>query len=315
MKVPKAITQAVKKEKSFVIAVHVGPDGDALGSALALSMALESIGKNTIIYSRDIIPLFYRFLPGHERITSRLGTMTGNAPLLLLLDCNDPARAALDKNVFGKSIVIDHHHTESHFGDMKWINPKAAATGLMIYYLIRSLGIAFNKDMATNLYAAISVDTGTFRYSNTSSELLLASAELIQAGANPGQIAKDLYETWAKNRFALLVMSLNTLEIKNNIAITYVTRNMLNKTQTKLEDTEHFSNFPRMIAEVKISLFLKEKSRGLWKVSLRSKGDVDVSRIAERFGGGGHKNAAGCWIKGTLSSVKKEAINVASMII
>ncbi len=315
MKVPKVITEAIKKRKHFVIAVHVSPDGDALGSALALSMALESIGKKTTVYSRDPVPLFYQFLPGQERITSQLGTHAGNNPLLILLDCNHTERAGLDETPFERSIVIDHHNTESHFGDMKWINTQAAATGLMIYYLIRSLGISFKKDIATNLYAAISVDTGTFRYSNTSSELLLASAELIRFGANPAQVANDLYETWAKNRFALLVMSLNTLEIRNNIAVTYVTRNMLKKTQTKLEDTEHFSNFPRMISEVRISVFFKEVSRGRWKVSLRSKGDTDVSRIAERYGGGGHKNAAGCWMEGTLASVKKEAFAVASMSI
>lgn len=314
MRVPKRISQLIKTEKYFVIAIHVNPDGDALGSALALSIALESTGKKTVIYSRDPFPRVHRFLPGYERVTSRIGNIVRNKPLLLLLDCNDPERAGLEDYTFGCSVVIDHHETEKDFGNVKWINPKAAATGLMIYYLIRSLGITFNRDIATNLYAAISVDTGTFRYSNTSSELFKVGAELVKSGADPGQIAANLYETWAQNRFELLALALNTLEIKRNIATTYVTQNMLKKTRTKPEDTEHFSNFPRMINTVKMSLFFKERSRGTWKVSLRSKGDVDVASIAECFGGGGHKNAAGCLMKGTLSSVKKKAIRAASMI-
>jgi phosphoesterase RecJ-like protein len=314
MRIPKRISQIIKTEKFFVIAVHVNPDGDALGSALALSIALESAGKKTVVYSRDPIPGFYRFLPGYERVTSRLGNITRNKPLLFLLDCNDPERAALEDYTFGRSIVIDHHETEKNFGDIKWINPKAAATGLMIYYLIGSLGISFNRDIATNLYAAISVDTGTFRYSNTSSELFKVGAALVKLGADPGQIADNLYETWAQNRFKLLALALQTLEINKNIATTYVTQNMLKKTRTKPEDTEHFSNFPRMIKTVKISLFFRERSRGTWKVSLRSKGDVDVASIAERFGGGGHKNAAGCLMRGTFSSVKNKAIRAAVMI-
>ena len=156
------------------------------------------------------------------------------------------------------------------------------------------------------LYTAIAVDTGTFRYSNTSAEVLSASAELIEAGANPSFIAECLYERWEENRFDLLVMTLNNLEIKNDVAMIHITKNMFQKTGTSPEDTENFSNFPRMIKTVKISAVFRDIGDGFWKASLRSKGNVNVAKIAELYGGGGHKNAAGFKTRGSLKSVKEK---------
>ncbi len=305
MKTPERILTAFRKEDRFLLAVHVSPDGDAIGSAVALSMALDSLGKKSIVYSRDPVPKYFRFLPGHEKVVSSLRDVAMPDPLLVLLDCNATVRAALDNVSFRRSIVIDHHETENDFGDVKWIDSGAAATGLMVYSLIKGLGAGMTGDIAANLYTAIAVDTGTFRYSNTSPEVLRACAELVDKGADPNLVSVSLYESWERKRFNLLVMTLNTLEIKGKVAIVCVTREMFRKSGTKPEDTDTFSNFPRMIGPVKISALFRETGNREWKVSLRSKGDVNVARIAELFGGGGHRNAAGFRIKADLTTAKE----------
>lgn len=305
MRVPRNLLAAIRKENFFMIAAHIDPDGDAIGSALALSAALETMGKKTFVYSRDPVPTYYRFLPGHEKITARVREVTKRDPILVLVDCNSPARAAVDKFSFRRSIVIDHHETENDFGDVRWVDSEAAAAGMMIFRLIKALRINFTREMATNLYTAISVDTGTFRYSNTSADVLRASAELVDAGAEPNFIANSLYETWDYKRFRLLILALNTFELKEKIAMIHVTKDMFRKTGTSSEDTEHFSNFPRMIGTIRMAVLLRELEDGAWKVSLRSKGSINVARIAALFGGGGHKNAAGFKMKADLKTVKE----------
>ncbi len=304
MKVPPKLLTFLKGENRFFIATHINPEGDAIGSSLALSMALESIGKKTVLYDRDPIPEFYRFLPGHERFINSISPLITSHLPLILLDCNSLERAGLDGLSFEYSAVIDHHETETGFGDVRWVKPEAAATGMMVFYLIKELGVKITGEMAMNLYSAVAGDTGTFRYGNTTAEVLKVSAELIEAGASPAYISNSLYEVWSEKRFALLIMALNTLEIRDNVAITVVTKEMYEKTGAGPEDTENFSNFPRMMRDIKISAFFREIGDNYWKVSLRSKGDINVARIATLSEGGGHKNAAGCKIKANLKSAK-----------
>ena len=308
MKIPKELVSVLKKEKVFLLATHLSPDGDAIGSALALASALESMGKEVHVYNKDLVPQFYKFMPGNKRFRTGLKKSLSQKPVLVLLDCNSPERAGIEKYSFRKSVVVDHHETERDFGDIRWVVPSAAATGLMVFYLIKAIGVGITSDMAINLYTAVAVDTGTFRYSNTSSEVLRASAELIEAGANPAFISERLYEQWEEKRFGLLVMTLKNLEIKNNIAVMHVTNNMFEKTGTKPEDTDNFSNLPRMIKSVKIAALFRDIGNGFWKASLRSRGDVNVAKIAEAYGGGGHKNAAGFKIKGSLKSAKEKLV-------
>jgi len=305
MRAPRRLLRVLEEEASFLIAAHIDPDGDAIGSALALAYALEALGKQTFLYCRDAVPEFYRFLPGWKKFSPRLKTGIRRDPVLILLDCNSPERAGIGDVPFRKSLVIDHHETESGFGSVRWVVPDAAATGMMVFSVIKALGVPLSRPMAYNIYTAIAVDTGTFRYSNTSEAVLRVSAELIEAGAEPDAISVQLYETWALQRFRLLIRVLNTLDIRDRVAVTAVTQKMFAETGTRAEDTENFSNFPRMIDSVDISALLRETGKGMWKVSLRSKGAVNVARVAEHFGGGGHRNAAGCRVKGDLPEVKK----------
>jgi len=314
VRVPPDLLSLLRKKDKFFIATHINPEGDAIGSSLALSMALEAIGKQTVLYDRDPIPEFYRFLPGYERFSNSISPLVPSHLPLILLDCNSLERAGLDGVSFEYSAVIDHHETENDFGNVRWVEPEAAATGIMVFHLITGLGIKITKEMAVNLYTAIAIDTGTFRYSNTTAEVLRVSAELIETGADPAYISNSLYEAWSEKRFALLIMALNTIEIKDNVAITVVTREMYEKTGAGPEDTENFSNFPRMIKSIKVSAFFREMDDNYWRVSLRSKGDINVAKIATLFEGGGHKNAAGCKIKTNLESAKKALIKAVNTV-
>jgi phosphoesterase RecJ-like protein len=305
MKVPPDLLTFLREKDNFFIATHINPEGDALGSSLALSMALNTIGKNTALFDKDGVPEFYRFLPGHEKIMHICTDLKSSDYNLLLLDCNTPGRAGIETLTFRRSAVIDHHETESDFGDIRWIEPRAAATGVMIFYLVKELGIGITTEMAVNLYTAIAIDTGTFRFGNTTAEVLRVAAELADSGAKPAFISASLYETWSEARFNLLRLALQTLEIRNKVAFTFVNREMYRQTGAGPEDTENFSSFPRIVKDIRISAFFREIDDHYWKVSLRSKGNINVAIVAALFEGGGHKNAAGFFIKAPLESAKE----------
>jgi phosphoesterase RecJ-like protein len=308
MNVPPDLLTYLKEKNNFFIATHINPEGDALGSSLALSIALNETGKNTMLFDRDGVPEFYRFLPRQEKIISTFADVRASDYNLLLLDCNTPQRAGIESLTFRESAVIDHHETESDFGGIRWIEPKAAATGLMIFFLIRELGVRISREMAINLYTAIAIDTGTFRFGNTTGEVLRVAAELADAGAKPSYISANLYETWSEARFNLLRLALQTLEIRNKVALTFVNREMYRITGAGPEDTENFSSFPRIVKDIRISAFFREVDDQYWKVSLRSKGDTNVAEIAALFEGGGHKNAAGYFIKAPLEAAKQSLL-------
>lgn len=311
MNVPGELIKLIKNEKKIIIATHINPDGDAIGSAVALSMALESMGKETTMYDRDPVPETYRFLPGHERFTHSLESLAVDRCPLVLMDCNEPTRAGLDGITLSKTVVIDHHETEKKFGKIRWIEPHAPATGAMVYSLLKELGVTITTNMAINLYTAIAIDTGTFRFSNTTPDILRMAADMIDAGADPSSIAVALYESWSGKRFRMLIDVLSSLEVVDDIAITVASADLFASAGTSADDTEHFVEFPRMMKGIRISAFFREIKDG-WKASLRSKGDVNVAEIALAFNGGGHRNAAGYVFKGNLLAAKTALIKAAA---
>jgi phosphoesterase RecJ-like protein len=315
---PAELLNFFRNEDDFLIATHMSPDGDALGSSLALSLALQKIGKKTFLLNSDPVPEQYTFLPGYEKFYTfeniqETGNRIQDFKRLVLIDCNDLDRVTDDKSKisnfkFQTSAVIDHHETEKPFGDMRWIMPDSPATGLMIFYVIKALGIDLSQDMAATLYAAIAVDTGNFRYSNTTSEVLRVAADLTDAGAIPHIISTELYESWSEKRFRLFIKTLDTLQIEDGIAITTVTRKMLEETLTSPDDIENFVSYPRIIKDIKVSVLLREIDDNYYKASLRSKNNINVARAAEAFGGGGHQHAAGFKIRGDFQTVKARLI-------
>jgi len=324
VRVPEEVVEILSRKDRFVILSHINPEGDALGSSIALAIALKQLGKNAEVFNKDGVPSVYRFLP-ESRIVRKLNELTCEADtVVIIVDCNNPERVGIKEDInCNLSLVIDHHETEDDFGDVRWIEPRSPATGVMIYHLLRSLNVRITYAIATNLYTAISIDTGSFRYSNTTAETLLIGAELIRHGANPAYIAERLYESWSRNRFMLLIEALNTLEIKRiqnrntslTVAITTITADMFKRTETDSSDTENFSNFPRMIDDVQISAMFRETEENKWKASLRSKGDVNVAVIASVFGGGGHRNAAGFFVEGNIEEIKERFIKEISNLL
>jgi phosphoesterase RecJ-like protein len=313
MKVPEKLIQALLSNRHFTIASHISPEGDAIGSAIALALVLKRLDKDVSVYIRDGVPEIYRFMPHYEIVESTLDMDSLEERILIIVDCNEPKRIGVEGELKCKtSIVIDHHETRKDYGDIKWIEPTSSATGLMIYYLIKELKVEITPDIATNLYVAIAEDTGTFRYGNTTSEVFRVAAELVDRGASPGWVAINLYESWSTKRFNLLREMLNTLQIYNSgplkVAITVITEDMFKKTGTDASDTEDFSNIPRILKEVDVSVLLRQDGPNKWKASMRSKGDVNVATVAKEFGGGGHKNAAGFITQGDLEEIKAEVI-------
>ncbi len=287
----------------FLIATHVTPEGDALGSSIALAYALRQLGKSAIVYDRDGVPDYCKFLPGAGEVKKTLPPDYSEA-VLVLVDCGHPERAGLEGKSFHKTVVIDHHETDLFYGDVNWTEPDASAAGILVFRLIKALGVAITKEIAVNLYTAIMTDTGSFRYQNTTPEALGMASELVQAGAEPAAIADQIYNSWTVARFRLLCMALGTFEMKDGAAMMHISKGMFHNTGTGIEDAENFTAYPRMLKDVEVSALLLELEDSI-KVSLRSKGDTDVRQIAARLGGGGHKRAAGCKLKMSLDEARE----------
>lgn len=309
---PHDLIDFLQTSDNFLISTHVSPDGDGIGSSIALSMMLKSLGKKNTLFCKDPIPYQYLFLPGSTDFLSLTSYIKSNHKTenLILIDCNGIKRLGIEsielpQFKFSKIAVIDHHEINKSFGDIKWIDPEAPATGLMIYYLIKHLGVKITSEMATNLYTTISFDTGNFRYENTTSDVFRVAADLTDLGAKPHIIYSSLFEKWTSNRFELLLAVMNTLELVDGIALGTITREMFTKTMTTEDDTESFVSFIRILDEVVVSAIIIEIDYNFYRVSLRSKKGINVAEIATSFGGGGHRNAAGFRIKADLEILKK----------
>lgn len=311
------ILSLISTGKRFLITSHENPDGDAIGSMLAIGLGLEKIGKEIVYYNKDGVPLLLRFLPHSEKVSSSLDDVNVGFDATFVVDCTDTSRVGVKFEDFkhrgrcGVTILIDHHQTSKPSADLYILNPSASATGMIIYSLLKTLSIKITPDVAMNLYTSILVDTGSFRYSNTIPEAFEIAAELVELGASPWEISQALYESESIGKLKLLGCVLPTLEVTEDgrIASVVVNRDMFKATGTSKEDTEGFVNFPRCINGVDVAVLFREEepseNGSRWKISLRSKGSVNVAQIGERFGGGGHERAAGCTISGTLAEAKR----------
>ncbi len=308
----KKIVDVIKNNKSFLLTTHINPDGDAIGSELALGICLANMGKEVTIFNQDDTPAVYRFLPNVEKIIHQLNS-TGDFDYVFLLDSADIERRGTDFNDILSEIRIiniDHHITNTYFGELNMVDKNASATGELIYRIIKEIPAEITLPIATNIYTAILTDTGSFHYSNVTAKSFEISGEMIELGVSPWKVAEAVYENRSSAKLRLLGLALNTLEMFEGGMIGAITVDqfMLGQTNATLDDTEDFVNYPRSIASVKVALLFKEVSEDCFKLSLRAKGEVNVAEIAGHFGGGGHKNAAGFMIRGKLSDIKKEIL-------
>lgn len=317
MSSPAAIAPVLDSCSRVLISVHKNPDGDALGSQLALMRALEHKGKIVAAHNLDEVPEVYRYLPGWERITAG-PEVRGSYDCLVVLDA-EPKRTALFNGSYPAAtlINIDHHVTNPREWTHTWLDPDAAATGIMVYKLIRELGVPIDRDMALCLYTAVFTDTGSFRYSNTSPESMRIAADLLDLGVDPWLVTENVYESFAFRRLKLLGTVLGGIERSEDgrIAWVVITEDLYRLTGTGAEDTDNFVNFVRSVKGVEAALLLRQTGPEQYKISLRSKGRVDLSAIAVMLGGGGHKNAAGAVLDGSLETVKTRVISAVAKLL
>ncbi len=295
------IVETIKGSDTILLATHVFPDGDALGSLIGLGDILESMGKKVVYYAEEEVTYLYDFLPCCEKITTSVPDV-GQVDCVISLDCGDKLRlgAAMDKLLkIHPFIVLDHHAGHKDFGDMRWVDSAMPATASMVYELAVALAVDISYTAAYCLYTAIVSDTGSFKYASTTADTFRVAGELLAKGIKPEEIAGKLFDNFTERRLHLLQLVLASLELfaEGKIAAITASRDMFEKSHSQPCDTETFINYPRSLAKVKIAVFFKENGDTL-SVSLRSKGSgYDVASVARQFGGGGHRNAAGFKVK------------------
>jgi len=303
-----AICRVFRERDRFLIACHENPEGDAIGSELALALALRKTGKTATVLNSDPVPEALRFLPGAD--TVRYEEDGSRYDVAVVVDCGSPQRTGRVGTELRKcpvTVNIDHHVTNGRHGDYCLIDPEAAATGILIYRILSAMEIPVDPSMAVNLYVAVLTDTGSFRYSNSNPEAFEVAGEMVRRGVDPWSVSEQVYETQSRERIGLLGRVLSTLEFAGNGRVAAITtlRKDLDAFRLTKDSLEGFINYPRSIVGVEVAVAFREEGDGEIRVSLRSKGRVDVSRIASAFDGGGHRNASGCTVQGSIDDAKR----------
>ncbi len=313
MTVPGEIIEALGSARSVFITTHVVPDGDAIGSLLGMKLALERLGKQCEAGLSDPVPPSLRFLPGSAGVRSGGCEATGRYDLALVLDCGSLDRVGQcveTVEACAVSVNIDHHATNTRFAAVNWVDTEAAATCQLVAELISAMGVAYDSDIATCLFAGLSTDTGSFRYSNTRASTFRIAAELADAGARPWEIAQNVYDSRPYNSLAALAEAILGIEFSCDrlIASMVITAADMARHGITEGDTEGFIGYARSIDGVEIAVALREVGPGTIRVGLRSKERVDVAGVAGEFGGGGHVRASGCTIQGTMEEARRKLI-------
>ncbi len=298
----------------ILITGHRNPDGDCLGSAIGFAELAEKLGIETSIVFRDPLPFGLRELPGAEAaliIEALPEDFPGAYDLVATMECPGLDRTGFDDLHRLPILNIDHHKANERFGELNFLDEDSPAAGEMIWRLFEKAPVQPSANAATALFAALSTDTGDFRYSNATGTAFRAAAEMVEWGADPTLVSELVHERRSLGSVRLLGEALSTLELhsQNRIALIEVGPKAFARAQAQAEDTEQIVNLPRSIAGVDIVAFLKQTDSGPVRVSLRSRGSIDVRSVAVSFGGGGHTNAAGCSIDGALDTARRTLLS------
>jgi phosphoesterase RecJ-like protein len=313
---PESLLAIIRQGNRFLLTSHLSPDGDAVGSELGLARVLRKLGKGAVVWNRDPAPPLYAPLPGSARIHVGEEPPAGfpeafNA--VLVLECPSLDRTGLHEKLSASglpNVNVDHHLGNQQYGQVNWVDTAAPALGEMIHRLAAALKVGMDEDTATCLYLALVTDTGDFRFANTTAEAFEAAAALVREGAKPETVSQWLHESRPEPSLRLLGDMLQTLERHDGgrIATAVLTREMFTQAGAGAGDSEGLVDYPRSIAGVQAVALLREVGANRWKVSLRSRGDVDVEQVARRHGGGGHKNAAGFTTDATLPQLRERLV-------
>jgi len=314
------VKAAIKKFNKFLITSHINPEADAIGSQVAMAFLLRKLRKVAVMLDDSPVPSLLQFMKGTEEISKEM-PHDFDYQAVIILDSPDLTRIGRVNEYIKKDAVIiniDHHISNINFGKFNWVEPEFSSAGEMVYDLFKAFKVKVDLDDAIALYAAIMTDTGSFRYSNTSSKTHRIAAELIDIGVQPYEMHTKIYETSSVQDTNLLGESLQTMKLTEDgkIAWLWVTKEMLKKTKASLEGTEGIINFARSIDGVEIAILFRETgTEDKVKASFRSKGKVDVNKLAGLFGGGGHPTASGCTVFGKIEDVEKKVLEKAKEII
>jgi phosphoesterase RecJ-like protein len=300
------IADALRARQRFVLSSHSRPDGDSIGSQLAMVYALQAMGKQATAVNADAAPAPLMAFPGVPDI--RIATsVEGEFDAAIIMECGDLARtgvAGLDRFFV---INIDHHPGNTGYGDLNWFDSTAAACGEQVFDLVRALTVPLTREIATHIYLAILTDTGSFHYSSISPRTFDICREALEAGVDPVMVARNVYDSNNMGRLKLFgsVLSTMRLDSTERIAIVYLDHDMARQAGGTYEDTEGLINLPLTVKEIQAVVFFKQSEGDEYRVSMRSKGDIDIGSVAKEFGGGGHKNAAGCTVTGPIAALEK----------
>jgi len=312
----KALVIALKKHQRFLLTCHVLPEGDAIGSLLAMDSLLRRLGKKTYVLAHDSFPERLPCLSSKR--WRKLADLNGLAPkfdAIVLTDCPTLERIGGVRSLIKDDTVIfniDHHVSNTQFGHYNYVRPEAAATGEVVYDIFKQCGLKPNKDEAKNLYIALSTDTGSFKYSNTSAQSHLMAAELIRSGIDIEKINNELHGTYTLKMMNLYGRLFSRIKTAAHGAIAWacMQREDLTQSGASYEDTEGFIDFLRYLKDAKVSFFLTELGDNTVRVSFRSSGAYDVNKLATHFNGGGHKKAAGCIMRTSLKNAEEQIVNL-----
>ncbi len=303
------VVELIENKQNFAITTHVRPDGDGIGSSLGLCWLLRSLGKSAEVVLRDEIPVAYGQLPGANEI-KKVAEVNGKYDAVFVIECSDITRPGIKglENQF--TVNIDHHSSSEHFGTINWIDATASAVGEMIYNLCKAIGGRITKEIAECVYLALVTDTGSFHFPNTTERTLKVASELIKVGVKPARISEAVYNSYPWSRIELMRQVLATVKRSEagNIAWLRQSLEMSENAEAVDGDNNGFVNIPLAAKEVEAVVYMREVQPNCYRVSLRSKDNINVARVAEKFGGGGHKNAAGCRVEGDWDLREKEIV-------
>ena len=313
-----AICRVLREKDRFLVACHENPEGDAIGSELALAIALRDMGKTVTVLNADPVPGNLLFLPGADTVV--FDGDGSKYDVAVVVDCGSPertGRVGVELRKCPLLVNIDHHRTNGDRGDLSLVDPDAAATGLLIHRVLSALGYEIGLDVATNIYVAVLTDTGSFHYGSSSPEAFEVAGEMVRRGVDPWAVAEQVYETQSALRLRLLGRVLDSLEVAADGRVACITtmEKDLREFSSGKDALEGFINYPRSIVGVEVAVSFREEQGGVFRVSFRSKGRVDVSAVAARFGGGGHRNAAGCTVPGSLADVRKRILEALAAVL
>jgi bifunctional oligoribonuclease and PAP phosphatase NrnA len=307
-----AVLTAIERSRRVLVASHVDPEGDSLGSQLALAQILDELGKDVSVVNQDRPPERYHFMPGVDRVLTPAAVAGKTFDTAFVVDCASLERIGnVRDRLDGVTIVnLDHHRSNTRFGAVNHIEPETCASGMIVYQLNERLGLPLDRAKATNMYVGIISDTGNFRYSNTTPEVMRIGSRLMETGLDGSDLASKIFATKSEAALRLLGEALVSLtsEVGGKVGMIVLDRAMFARTGAEPADVEGIVNYAKHLQGTLVGVLLREAGNGEVKASFRAEGAVDVDRVASCFGGGGHRNAAGARLPGPLGEARRRIL-------